>query len=114
MTAEKPKITGASRPGVENEVLAQSADMRFALYSIAPGAQIPWHFHSAVSDWYICREGVFAVETQSPDHTATLRAGEMFQVPVRRVHRVVNRGEGTCRFALVQGLGAYDFNPADG
>ncbi|NKB48045.1 MAG: cupin domain-containing protein [Alphaproteobacteria bacterium] len=103
-----------ARPGVANEVIAQSADMRFTLYTIDAGAQIPWHFHSEVSDWYICREGVFSVETQSPDHVETLSVGAMFQVPVRRVHRVVNQGDSPCRFALVQGLGAYDFNPVDG
>lgn len=111
---DEPEVTGASRPGVENEVIAQSADMRFTLYSIEAGSQIPWHFHSEVSDWYICREGIFSVETRSPDHVATLGVGEMFQVPVRQIHRVINRGDGPCRFALVQGLGAYDFNPAEG
>ena len=104
----------AARPGVVNEVIAQSAEMRFTLYTLAPGAQIPWHFHSEVSDWYICREGVFAVETRSPDETVTLAQGEMHQVPTRRVHRVLNQGDGACHFALVQGLGKYDFNPVDG
>lgn len=104
----------AVRPGVESEVVAQSADMRFTLYTLAPGAQIPWHFHSEVADWYVCREGVFTVESRSPDTSVTLTAGEMHEMPVRRVHRVVNTGDSTCRFALVQGLGAYDFNPVDG
>ncbi len=104
----------AARPGVESEVVAQSNDMRFTLYTLDPGAQIPWHFHSEVNDWYVCREGVFAVETQSPEELATLATGDMFQVPARRVHRVVNTGDSTCRFALVQGLGAYDFNPVNG
>ena len=113
MTDNLETIT-ESWPGVTSEVIAQSADMRFALYTLAPGAQIPWHFHSEVSDWFICREGVIAVESQSPDETVTLSVGEMYQMPVRRAHRVINKGDDISRFALVQGLGAYDFNPLDG
>ena len=108
------ELGGVVRPGVESEVIAQSADMKFTLFTLAPGAEIPWHFHSEVTDWYVCREGVFAVETQSPDNLVTLTVGEMTKTPVRRVHRVVNKGDGPCRFALVQGLGAYDFIPVEG
>ncbi len=104
----------AVRPGVESEVIAHSADVRFTLYTLEPGAQIPWHFHSEVTDWYICREGTFAVESQSPNASVTLTVGEMHEMDVRRVHRVVNTGDSACLFALVQGLGKYDFNPVEG
>lgn len=110
---DTPIRTGDSNPGVSNEVIAQSPDMRFCIYTLQPGAQIPWHFHSQVNDWYVGREGEFAVETRAPDKRTTLYPGDLHQVPVRRIHRVVNTGDGTARFALVQGLGAYDFNPAD-
>ena len=108
--AEDPAV----RQGVESEVVAQSPEMRFTLYTLAPGAQIPWHFHSEVADWYVCREGVFTVESRWPETSVTLTAGAMHEMPMRRVHRVVNTGDGPCRFALVQGLGKYDFNPVDG
>lgn len=111
---DRAELGGVVRPGVESEVIAQSADMKFTLFTLAPGAEIPWHFHSEVTDWYVCREGVFAVETQSPDNLVTLTVGEMTKTPVRRVHRVVNKGDGPCRFALVQGLGTYDFIPVEG
>ena len=104
----------AVRPGVESEVIAHSADVRFALYTLTPGAQIPWHFHSEVTDWFICREGTVTVDTQAPDGSVTLGVGEMHEMPARRVHRVTNTGDGTCRFALVQVLGKYDFIPFDG
>ena len=100
----------AGRPGVESEVIAHSDQMRFTLYTLAPGGEIPWHFHSEVTDWYIGREGEVTVEVQS-GKSATLAPGEMFQVSGRAVHRVTNNGDSTCRFALVQGLGKYDFNP---
>ena len=104
----------AVRPGVKSEVVAQSDDVRFTLYTLEPGGQIPWHFHSEVTDWFICREGTFTVDAQAPDSSVTLNAGEMHEMPARRVHRVVNTGDSTCRFALVQVLGKYDFNPHDG
>ena len=104
----------AVRPGVESEVIAHSADVRFTLYTLEPGGEIPWHYHSEVTDWFICREGVFEIDGQSPESSVTLAVGEMYQMPVRRVHRVVNRSDSVCRFALVQVLGAYDFNPVEG
>ena len=99
---------------VTREIVAESAGMRFTLYAIAPGGEIPWHYHSAVSDWYVCREGTVAVETRDPDQRWRLAPGGMANVAVGRVHRVVNDGDGVCRFALVQAGGAYDFNRVAG
>jgi quercetin dioxygenase-like cupin family protein len=96
--------------GIERRVVAETAGMRFTLYSIEPGCSIPWHFHTYVSDWYICREGEFTVQRRAPDQSDTLKPGGMANVPVGKVHRVINTGTETCRFALVQGPGAYDFN----
>ncbi len=100
--------------GVDREIVAESSGMRFTLYTIAPGCQIPWHFHTEVSDWYVCREGAFTVETRAPDESFPLIPGEMADVPAGRVHRVVCSGSAACRFALVQGIGAYDFNRVPG
>jgi mannose-6-phosphate isomerase-like protein (cupin superfamily) len=100
--------------GVTREIVAESAGMRFTLYTVAAGCEIPWHYHSAVADWYVCREGRVAVEMREPDGVTTLQPGDMADVPVGRVHRVVNSGSGVCRFALVQAGGAYDFNRVDG
>jgi quercetin dioxygenase-like cupin family protein len=112
---QMPKVRSAiASAGVEREVVAESAGMRFTLYTIAPGCEIPWHYHSEVTDWYVCREGAFAVETRAPDETRALTPGDMASVPVGRVHRVVHTGSVTCRFALVQGIGAYDFNRVGG
>ena len=95
-------------------MIAQSDDMRFTLYTLAPGGEIPWHYHSEVTDWYIGREGRFTVESQAPDTAVTLAVGDLHEMPARRVHRVVNTGDGTARFALVQVAGKYDFIPFDG
>jgi quercetin dioxygenase-like cupin family protein len=29
-------------------------DVQARLFSLAPGETVPWHFHSAVTDWYWC------------------------------------------------------------
>ena len=67
----------AVRPGVESEVIAHSADVRFTLYTLAPGGEIPWHFHSEVTDWFICREGTVTVDFATADGTATAGADYM-------------------------------------
>ena len=97
--------------GVELEVLAHSNDMRFTQYTLQPGGEIPWHFHRSVSDWYIGRAGIVTVETKDPDDRAELSPGDMFKVPTPRRHRLRNNGATPCCFALVQGVGSYDFHP---
>ncbi|MGE0665804.1 MAG: cupin domain-containing protein [Sphingomonadales bacterium] len=96
--------------GVACEVIIESAETRFTLYTFEPGSGTPWHFHSNVSDWYICQEGELTVATHSPESSIILMPAGMANVPAGTVHRTVNNGKATCRFALIQGTGAYDFN----
>jgi len=32
-------------------------------------------------------------------------------VPPKRAHRVAGKDGGRCKFAILQGVGTYDFNP---
>lgn len=96
--------------GVERKVLAATDQVRFSEYTLQAGSEIAWHYHTQVSDWYICRNGIVSIETREPDALAELAPGDMFNVPVLRHHRVRNTGATECRFALVQGVGVYDFN----
>ncbi len=105
----------ASRPyAVENvSVLAQSDEMRFTELTLAPGQTIPWHIHSDVSDWHLCRAGRLRVETELGS-AHNLEPGDMYEVPAGTAHRLVNAGKGPCRFVLVHGVGTYDFVALDG
>ena len=51
------------------------------------------------------------VETRAPRERFELAAGERCAVPAKRAHRVSGKDGGPCKFAILQGVGAYDFNP---
>jgi quercetin dioxygenase-like cupin family protein len=48
------------------EPVAIGSDVRARLFTLAPGEVIPWHFHSAVTDWYFGLEGTLSIETRAP------------------------------------------------
>ena len=93
------------------ELIADAGNMRLSEYTLAPGESIPWHFHSNVSDWYVCMVGKLRVETRAPAATHDMVAGETASVPPLTAHHVSNTGNTDCRFSLVQGIGVYDFQP---
>ena len=39
------------------EPVAIGSDVQARVFTLAPGEEIPWHFHSAVTDWYFVLEG---------------------------------------------------------
>lgn len=90
-------------------VVAKSDDVLVREYTLDPGETIPWHRHTAVSDYYYGLEGTVAVETRAPAARHELGAGQAATVTPPTVHQVSNPGKAPCRFLLVQGVGAYDF-----
>ena len=93
-----------------HEVVAETSDLRMIVLTLAPGQEVPWHWHSNVVDNVICLEGPMVVETRAPRERFELRAGERCAVPAKRAHRVSGKEGGRCKFAIVQGVGRYDFN----
>jgi quercetin dioxygenase-like cupin family protein len=71
---------------------------------------VPWHLHSDVTDTFLCMEGPLLVETRDPTELFELAAREMCTVPANRPHHVSGKGGGRCMFALLQGVGRFDFN----
>ncbi len=51
------------------------------------------------------------VATRNPDEEHHLEAGDHCAVPPKMPHRVFGKNDGPCRFAIVQGVGTYDFVP---
>jgi quercetin dioxygenase-like cupin family protein len=103
-------MTGPSYTVKNIEAIAEGSDMRARLYTLAPGDVIPWHYHTAVSDWYFCLVGILRVETRAPRGDERLAAGAHYQIPPKTAHRISNGGDEDCQFLLLQGVGAYDFN----
>lgn len=90
-------------------VVAKSADVLVREYTLDPGETIPWHRHSAVSDYYYGLEGTVVIETRGPAARHEVAAGQTATVTPPTVHQVSNPGKAPCRFLLVQGVGQYDF-----
>ena len=95
------------------EILAQTAELRMVLLTLAPDQEVPWHAHSAVTDTFFCVEGPMVIETRDPAERHVLEAGGMCTVPAGRPHRVSGRDGGPCKFGVLQGVGPYDFRPLD-
>jgi quercetin dioxygenase-like cupin family protein len=101
--------TGVASEIEKFEVLAETPELRMVLLTLAEGQEVPWHLHSHVTDTFFCSEGPMVVETRDPDEQHHLDAGGMCTVPAGRPHRVAGTGGGRCKFAVLQGVGTYDF-----
>jgi quercetin dioxygenase-like cupin family protein len=91
------------------ESVAVGSDVQARLFTLAPGETIPWHYHSAVTDWYFVLEGALSIETRAPADHCELIVGESYHIAPKTAHVVSNRSEADTRFLLVQGVGPYDF-----
>lgn len=93
------------------ELIAESAGLRMQVLTLDAGQEVPWHWHSEVADTFICMDGPMVIETRSPTSVTELQPGQMHAVPPKTAHRVTGKNMGPCRFAILQGVGAYDFLP---
>src|SRR5690348_5739587 len=96
------------------ELVAEGADMRVTVLTLSAGQCVPWHYHSEITDSFVCLEGPMVVETRAPRHAYRLEPGERCVVPAKTAHYVAGEGGGPCRFMIVQGVGVYDFVPVGG
>ena len=96
------------------ELVAEGADLRVQVLSLAVGQSVPWPYHSEISDNFVCLEGPMVVETRAPRHVYRMLPGERCAVPPRRAHYVHGKDDGACKFLIVQGVGVYDFVPVGG
>jgi quercetin dioxygenase-like cupin family protein len=95
----------------KREVVAQTPDLRMVILTLAPGEEVPWHFHTNVTDTFFCLDGPMVIETREPVAQIELVAGQTHAIPATRPHRVQGKAGGRCRFAILQGVGRYDFKP---
>ena len=105
-------VHDADLPDVERrETVAETDALRVRLYTLAAGQEVPWHYHSQITDTFFCLEGALSVETRNPDARHVLSVGQRCAVPPKTAHRVTGRDGGRVRFLIVQGVGTYDFRP---
>ena len=93
------------------EIVAEGADLRVSVLTLAAGQCVPWHYHSEISDSFVCLEGPMVVETRAPRHLYRLQPGGRCAVPPKTAHYVHGEEGGPCKFLIIQGVGVYDFVP---
>ncbi len=93
------------------DLIAEAPGLRMQILTLGTGQEVPWHWHSEVTDTFWCMEGPLVIETRAPHAVVELQPGQMFAVPPKRAHRVTGKDGGRARFAILQGVGRYDFMP---
>ena len=93
---------------VSIERVMEGADMRASILTLAAGECVPWHYHTTITDSFVCLEGQMVVETRAPRAMHRLRPGERCTVPPKTAHYVHGEADGPCKFMLLQGVGEYD------
>jgi quercetin dioxygenase-like cupin family protein len=90
------------------ETVMEGQDMRAVVLTLAAGQSIPWHYHSDITDSFVCLEGPMVVETRAPRATYMLRPGERCQVSPKTAHCVHGEADDPCKFLILQSVGEYD------
>ena len=90
------------------EKVMEGADMRAVVLTLAAGECVPWHYHSSITDAFVCLEGPVVVETRAPRGLYVLHPGERCSVPPKTAHYVHGQDDGPCKFMVLQGVGDYD------
>ncbi len=90
---------------------AQRPGFRINEIQISPKQQVPWHYHTNIQDTFYVLEGTIRVFMREPKEEIRLNPGETHSVPARRPHLVVNGGDSSATFLVLQGIGDYDFVP---
>ena len=94
------RVSHAARPG-----------FRINELQISPKQKVPWHYHSNIQDTFYVLEGRIRVFLREPKEEARLGPGDTYAVKPRRPHLVVNGGDTSATFLVLQGIGEYDFVP---
>ncbi len=97
----------------DRQLIAETPDLRVQILTLANGQEVPWHYHTAVTDTFICLEGPMVVKTKTADVDHELQPGDSCTVPPNMAHQVAGKNSGRCRFVIVQGVGKYDYFPTE-
>lgn len=93
------------------ELIAETKKLRVQILALEPGESIPfhYHYHSVITDTFICIQGKLKVEILSPAISHFLSVGDKLVVSARSIHRVSSINNQVCRFVIVQGIGQHDY-----
>ena len=85
--------------------------MRVQILTLDEGESIPWHFHSEITDYFVCLEGTLVVETKALSSKHLLEIGERCSVSPMNAHYVHGLEMSKAKFLILQGVGIYDNIP---
>jgi quercetin dioxygenase-like cupin family protein len=85
------------------ETAMEGEDMRAVVLTLDRG-----HYHSTLTDSFVCLKGPMVVETRAPRNAYVLNAGERCAVPPKTAHHVHGLDDGPCQFMVLQGISVYD------
>lgn len=84
---------------------------RISELRLSPTQQVPWHSPTSVGDTFYVLEGAIRLHLQNPKEAIDLAVGESYAVVAGRPHLVINPGETSTTFLILQGVGQYDYVP---
>ena len=53
-------------PLEKRELVAEAPGLRMQILTLGPGQEVPWHWHSEVTDTFWCMDGPMVIETRAP------------------------------------------------
>ena len=93
-----------------NQELIKTDKVFVRVMELEVGAATHWHYHSEVTDYFVCLSGLVQVETKNPDEVNILHPGQRLGIKHNQAHRVANAYDNRSEYLLIQGVGKYDFN----
>ena len=94
---------------MECQEIIRTENVLIRTMELAPNASTDWHYHTEVTDFFVCLHGIVKVESKIPDQVVILQPGQRTAINPRQFHRVVNIHHDKSEYLLVQGVGRYDF-----
>ena len=92
---------------------AERPGFRISELQISPTQEVPWHYHTNVQDTFYVIEGQIRLFLREPVEEMRLGPGDIYSVQPRRPHLVINGGDSSATFLVLQGIGEYDYVPLD-
>lgn len=90
---------------------AERPGFRISELQISPTQKVPWHYHSFVQDTFYVIEGHIKLFLREPEEEMLLGPGDIYSVRPPRPHLVINGGDCSATFLVLQGIGEYDYVP---
>ena len=94
---------------MSNQEMIRTENVLVRIMELAKDASTDWHYHTEVSDFFVCLTGVVMVEARNPDGAKVLHPGQRTEIKPSQVHRVTNMHDDISEYLLVQAVGPYDF-----